>query len=622
MKKLIASPRCRHLADVTAIKYGCFFNKALLSQNVLPWLCIGISFHSEDHTEVTRKNRPLYLAFKTEYELISWFMGIQAMSPLCHSHITQRQLQLMIKNFRDRCESMLSAIEKEFDSVEETVGQSCRSPRTHALNRQPLSSVKLDGSSEDFTQHVLGRLEALVRDRKMASRAKHDLAERLRDGGDLLPRVWMLVTHPLTMRSLAKFVLTHSNCLGPIQRAVLETLVDKEDMTVSLHHCRMCKGYRPRALSAQKTVRFEHLSHLISETDLDPGNSNGSGRAGDLELRRPSFCGGVAPKVVEPKSIVVELVECTNLSDSLRALKDSVVLFVLCLHVAQSLSIYVKCLEFDEALDEVMGYFAEDVTDDQAMTLLTYMVQLKNIEDTLADVDEIYELFEGLIRRVSVKLSFPVALQKTTSRTSLYDSPTYKFVNEEYVRFTGRRQYEILGKSASIYHGPHTRSHSIMKRKMACKAGEICKTTLLMYRPDGSTALVHVLVRPILDGSGNLRTFLEMPSDVQASLKIALKSELFDLVPRQVNIEAKRATHRLFPSVEDNPLLIDPVPGDSKTVEEEPPSPEMEGEMPQPQGLSEKPSTLRRFSTKGDSILPSLYSTEPEPAMPTPEIPD
>ena len=125
---------------------------------------------------------------------------------------------------------------------------------------------------------------------------------------------------------------------------------------------------------------------------------------------------------------------------------------------------------------------------------------------------------------------------------SQHDNPIV-FVNDAFLKLTGYRRDEILGRNCRFLQGAATNDEDITRVRNAIARREAIEIDLLNYRKDGSTFWNRLLISPVFDTEGNLTYFFASQFDVtpdrrrvselqvsQAELELEIERRMLDLM--------------------------------------------------------------------------------------------
>jgi|GEM_PF-3983584 len=101
----------------------------------------------------------------------------------------------------------------------------------------------------------------------------------------------------------------------------------------------------------------------------------------------------------------------------------------------------------------------------------------------------------------------------TVADACLPDRPLI-YVNEAFIKNTGYKREELLGRNCRILRGADTAQAEVLTVRKALAEGEPCKVTILNYRKDGSPFWNELSISPIRDSSGKLTHFIGIQRDV------------------------------------------------------------------------------------------------------------
>jgi two-component system, chemotaxis family, CheB/CheR fusion protein len=92
--------------------------------------------------------------------------------------------------------------------------------------------------------------------------------------------------------------------------------------------------------------------------------------------------------------------------------------------------------------------------------------------------------------------------------------PIVSFANAALSKICGYSIEEMIGKSPSIFQGPHSQSHTLDHVKSELKAGRPCMVELVNYRKDGSAYDAELFLSPIFDENGACTNYVSVVRDV------------------------------------------------------------------------------------------------------------
>ncbi|MGC4023844.1 MAG: PAS domain-containing protein, partial [Mesorhizobium sp.] len=127
---------------------------------------------------------------------------------------------------------------------------------------------------------------------------------------------------------------------------------------------------------------------------------------------------------------------------------------------------------------------------------------------------------------------------------NLPDNPIV-FVNEAFLRLTGYKHDEIMGKNCRFLQGAKTSTEDVAKIREAIRTREDISIDVLNYRKDGSSFWNALFMSPVIDESGKLLYFFASQLDVtdrkQAEQEIAKQKTNFEIAVRERTRELERA---------------------------------------------------------------------------------
>jgi sigma-B regulation protein RsbU (phosphoserine phosphatase) len=101
----------------------------------------------------------------------------------------------------------------------------------------------------------------------------------------------------------------------------------------------------------------------------------------------------------------------------------------------------------------------------------------------------------------------------TISILSEEDRPLI-YANEGFVRLTGYRLNEVIGKNCRFLQGADTKSESVDEIRRAIKKGEECTVELLNYKKDGTPFWNRLSITPLKDQKGRVTHYVGIQSDI------------------------------------------------------------------------------------------------------------
>jgi PAS domain S-box-containing protein len=95
-----------------------------------------------------------------------------------------------------------------------------------------------------------------------------------------------------------------------------------------------------------------------------------------------------------------------------------------------------------------------------------------------------------------------------------FDNLRFEYVNPAFLKMTGYKLEEVIGKSPKILQGPKTKREMTKRLKESCLKGESFRGDNINYKKDGSIYMVGWTVTPIKDAEGNIINFLSIQKDI------------------------------------------------------------------------------------------------------------
>jgi len=92
--------------------------------------------------------------------------------------------------------------------------------------------------------------------------------------------------------------------------------------------------------------------------------------------------------------------------------------------------------------------------------------------------------------------------------------PRIEYANAAFVRLTGYRVEEVVGRSPRFLQGPKTDRAELDHARASLEAGEAFQGEALNYRKDGSTYVVEWLITPVREAEGRITHWVSAQRDV------------------------------------------------------------------------------------------------------------
>jgi sigma-B regulation protein RsbU (phosphoserine phosphatase) len=114
------------------------------------------------------------------------------------------------------------------------------------------------------------------------------------------------------------------------------------------------------------------------------------------------------------------------------------------------------------------------------------------------------------------ELALDAAHEGITISDCRQDDNPLVYANEGFMRLTGYRVDEALGRNCRFLQGPDTDPEAVGRIRDAIRRGEACTVDLLNYRKDGSLFWNRLAITPVRDATGELTHFVGIQSDITA----------------------------------------------------------------------------------------------------------
>ncbi|MCJ2018943.1 PAS domain-containing protein [Methylobacterium sp. E-065] len=92
--------------------------------------------------------------------------------------------------------------------------------------------------------------------------------------------------------------------------------------------------------------------------------------------------------------------------------------------------------------------------------------------------------------------------------------PRIEYANGAFLRLTGYRLDEVIGRSPRFLQGPKTERAELERARTSLAAGEAFHGEALNYRKDGSTYMVEWLITPVREADGSITHWVSAQRDV------------------------------------------------------------------------------------------------------------
>lgn len=154
------------------------------------------------------------------------------------------------------------------------------------------------------------------------------------------------------------------------------------------------------------------------------------------------------------------------------------------------------------------------------------------VRESMGEGDELNR--DGTSRLSSGNMSLIKAFQSAqqsfiVTDPSLPDNPIV-FATEGFVKLTGYRLDQVLGRNCRFLQGPETDKKSVEKIAKALKDGVDTSTCLLNYKADGSTFWNHFFIAPLRDLNNNVVYYVGAQCAVEKAID-------YDMVKLATTIE-------------------------------------------------------------------------------------
>jgi PAS domain S-box-containing protein len=101
--------------------------------------------------------------------------------------------------------------------------------------------------------------------------------------------------------------------------------------------------------------------------------------------------------------------------------------------------------------------------------------------------------------------------------------PRIVYVNRAFVKMTGYRPEEVIGKTPDVLRGPKTDRVELERFYKTLSSGEPCEVVITNYRKNGSPFWINIAASPVKDIKGTISHYIAIQRDV--SLKINAQQE-------------------------------------------------------------------------------------------------
>lgn len=149
--------------------------------------------------------------------------------------------------------------------------------------------------------------------------------------------------------------------------------------------------------------------------------------------------------------------------------------------------------------------------------------------------DEHLRLLDAAVARQNDML----LITEAASLDAASNGPRIVYVNDAFVRHTGFRKEDVIGKTPRILQGPATDRNELGRIRRALEAWEPVTAELVNYRQDGTPFDIEVDIVPLADGAGNVTHWVAVQRDVserkRAEEARRLSDERFRLVSMATN---------------------------------------------------------------------------------------
>jgi PAS domain S-box-containing protein len=115
------------------------------------------------------------------------------------------------------------------------------------------------------------------------------------------------------------------------------------------------------------------------------------------------------------------------------------------------------------------------------------------------------------------------------------------WVNPSFTRVTGYEADEAVGRNCRFLQGPATDPAAVDEIRSALQERRTVTTTLLNYRKDGSAFWNQLSVSPVVDGAGNLVSFVGVQTDVSERVRVEREREAAFAAEQSARREAELA---------------------------------------------------------------------------------
>ncbi|UOY00613.1 SpoIIE family protein phosphatase [Blastococcus sp. PRF04-17] len=115
------------------------------------------------------------------------------------------------------------------------------------------------------------------------------------------------------------------------------------------------------------------------------------------------------------------------------------------------------------------------------------------------------------------------------------------WVNPSFTRITGYEAEEAVGRNCRFLQGPATDPEAVTEIRTALAAGRGVTTTLLNYRKDGTAFWNQLSISPVLDGSGELVSYVGVQTDVTERVRVEREREAAFAAEQAARHEAELA---------------------------------------------------------------------------------
>jgi len=113
--------------------------------------------------------------------------------------------------------------------------------------------------------------------------------------------------------------------------------------------------------------------------------------------------------------------------------------------------------------------------------------------------------------------------------------PRILYVNPAFIRMTGYRAEEVLGKTPRILQGPETDPAVLANVRTGLTAGQATAGETINYRKNGEAFFVQWRIQPVHDADGRLKYFVSTQRDItERKLVDKLKSEAIASVSHEM----------------------------------------------------------------------------------------